>query len=213
MTNDYTSSTDAFADISEGTFSSSDYPVMSNFVTVASRMIDNELGRWPGFFYPAASSTDPVSLYYDGTGDYCQPIDEFVSISQVAVAEQGGLSSTDYTNWTLNTDYIVKPHNYSALGRPINELEIVDFNGTKASWYRHQKSVKVAGVPGYSASPPDVIVQAAKIQAVRWFMRAKQGWQDTGANSEVGQLSYKGVTELDSDVKAMLWPLKLELMP
>jgi hypothetical protein len=44
-------------------------------------------------------------------------------------------------------------------------------------------------------------------------MRAKQGWQDTGANSDMGQQNYKGMAELDSDVRAMLWALKLELMP
>jgi hypothetical protein len=210
MAQDYTSSTDAFADISEGTYSSSDYPVMGNMVTVASRLIDAEFGRWAGFFYP---TTDSVSFYYDGSDAECQEIDEFVSISAVAVAEQGGLSSSDYTSWTLNTDYIVKPHNYAAMSKPINELQIVDFNGVKAGFYGGQKSVMVTGIPGYSLTPPDLIVQATKTQAVRWFLRAKQGWQDTGANSEFGQQQYKGMAELDSDVRAMLWALKLELMP
>jgi len=187
-----------------------EYPVMENFVTVASRMIDNELGRWAGFFYP---TTDTQIFYYDGSGSYCQDIDEFASITTVSVAEQGGLSSTDYTDWTINTDYITKPYNASGKNKPINALEIVDFGGTKAAFYSGQKSVKIVGVPGYSVTPPDVIVQAAKIQSSRWFFRAKQGWQDTGANSEMGQQTYKGVIELDSDVKAMLWSLKLELMP
>ena len=207
---DYTSSSDAFADISEGTYSSSDYPAMAGFVTVASRLIDADFGRRAGFFYP---TTDSVSFYYDGSNAKCQTIDEFVSISAVAVAEQGGLSSTDYTAWTLNTDYIVKPYNYAAMGKPINALEIVFFNGVKAAFYGWQKSVLVTGIPGYSLTPPDLIVQATKTQSIRWFLRAKQGWQDTGANSEFGKQQYKGMAELDSDVRAMLWALKLELMP
>ena len=42
-------------------------------------------------------------------------------------------------------------------------------------------------------------------------MRAKQGWNDTGATVELGGMTFKGQTQLDPDVKAMLYPLKLEL--
>ncbi len=58
MANDYTSSTDAFQDISEGNYAAADFPQMGNFVTAASRLIDREIGRWDGFFYP---TTDAVT--------------------------------------------------------------------------------------------------------------------------------------------------------
>src|SRR3970040_155133 len=106
MANDYTTSTDAFADIPEGNYSSSDFPSMASFVTAASRLIDREVGRWDGFFYP---TTDSVDWYYEGAGDMEQEIDEFVSISAVAVSEEGSISSSDYTSWTVNTDYVTKP--------------------------------------------------------------------------------------------------------
>jgi hypothetical protein len=208
VANDYSTSTDAFSDISEGNYSSSDYPQMAAFVTVASRMIDAELGRWAGFFYP---TTDAADFYYDGSGECNQPIDEFVSVSAVAVAEQGGFASTDYTAWTLNTDYITAPYNASAKGKPITCLELVTYNGTKGAWYSGQKAIKVTGIPGYSATPPELIATACRVQAVRWFMRAKQGWQDIGGNENIGEKRYKGATELDGDVKAMLYPFKLEL--
>lgn len=201
---DYTTSTDAFADISEGSYSSSDYPVMANLVTVASRMIDREMGKWDGFFYP---STDDVTRYYDGSGGTEQPIDEFVSITSVSVSEQGKLESTDYTAWTLNTDYITEPYNST----PIYKLTVAADPGTKAVWYRYQKSVRVVGIAGYSATPPDLVAQACKIQAVKWFMRAKGGYQDVQGNDDTGKRYYKGTTELDPDVKAMLWGYKLEL--
>ncbi len=204
MSNDYTTSTDAFADISEGSYSTSDYPVMANFVTVASRLIDAEVGRQPGFFYP---TTDTQTLYYDGTNLDEQRIDEFVSIAQVSVAEQGGLSSTDYTDWTLNTHYLTRPYNAVALGKPINCLELVLFNGTKSAWYGFQKSVKVQGIPGYFATPPDIVIQAAKMQAVQWFMRAKQGYQTQGSNENKQGLSYT----LDDNIKRLIWSLVLEL--
>lgn len=200
---DYTTSTDAFADISEGSYSSSDYPVMANFVTVASRMIDREVGRWDGFFYP---SSDDVTRYYDGSGCEHQYIDEFVSITSVSVSEQGGLASTDYTLWG-SSDYITEPYNTT----PIYKLTVDIHNGSKSAFDGYRKAVKVVGIAGYSTTPPDLIAQACKIQAVRWFMRAKGGYQDVSGNDETGKRYYKGTTELDPDVRAMLWGFKLEL--
>lgn len=208
MANDYTTSTNAFADISEGNYTSSDYPAMAGFVTAASRLIDNEMGRWDGFFYP---TTDTKTFYYDGSGHEYQDIDEFVSISSVSVAEQGGLASSDYIAWTENTDYIVYPYNTTNKGRPITELQIIQFNGTKANWYRFQRSVQVQGIAGYSLTTPDTIAMATRMQAVRFFMRAKQGYQDSGADVSIGGMTFKGKLELDPDVKALLWPYKLEL--
>jgi hypothetical protein len=208
MANDYTSSTDCFNDlgVGEAGYTSTDYPAMSGFVTTASRLIDREFGRWDGFFYP---TTDSVDWYYDGSGDLELEIDEFVSISALAVSEEGSLASTDYTSWTLNTDYITKPYNASGKGRPINRLAVVEFNGTKPLWYGYQKAVKVTGIPGYSSTTPSIIEYATRIQATRWFMKAKQGWQDVGGNENIGEKHY--VTELDPDVRRLLKPLMLEL--
>jgi hypothetical protein len=208
VANDYTTSTDTFADIPEGSFSSTDFPNMAGFVTTASRLIDLEFGRWEGFFYP---TTDDKTYYYDGSDETEQPIDEFVSITTVSVSERGGLASTDYTDWTLNTDYITRPSNAANKGKPINLLEIKWHNGTKGGWYGGQRSVKVVGVPGYSATPPDVIEHATRMQATRWFMRAKQGYQDTGATAEIGGLTFSRKLELDPDIKQLLHGLKLEL--
>lgn len=208
MANDYTTSTDTFNDlgVGEASYTSTDYPAMAGFVTTASRLIDREFGRWDGFFYP---TTDEATYYYDGSGDRELEIDEFVSISAVAVSEQGSLTSTDYTSWTLNTDYITKPYNASSKGRPINRLAVVEFNGTKPLWYAYQKAVRVTGIPGYSSTTPSVIEYATRIQAARWFMKAKQGWQDVGGNEAIGERHY--VTELDPDVRRLLKPLMLEL--
>lgn len=206
MTNNYTTSTAAFATMPEGNYVSAEYPIMDDLIATASRFIDMEVGRDAGFFYP---TTDEVTRYYDGSGYDEQDIDEFVSITSVSVSEEGGTSSTDYTAWAA-TDYFVHPYNYSTLGKPITKL-IIDENGDKAAWYRYRKSVKVVGVAGYASSTPSIIATACKIQAVRWFMRAKGGWQDVSGNSDFGQLRYKGATELDGDIKLMLHNYKLEL--
>lgn len=208
MANDYTTSTDAFADISEGGYASTDYPQMASFVTAASRLIDREVGRWDGFFYP---TTDAADWYYDGSGELEQEIDEFVSISAVAVSEQGSLSSSDYTSWTLNTDYITQPYNATGKGRPINKLVLIEDNNTKGAWFSYQKNVKVTGVPGYSATAPDLIKQACKTQAVIWFMQAKQAWQGGGGNEDTGSQNYPDISALSPIVKSMLKPIILEL--
>lgn len=209
MANDYTTSTDAFQDISEGNYTSSDYPQMATFISAVSRLIDAEVGQWPGFFYP---TTDSVTWYYDGSGEDVLHIDPFVSVSSVSVSETGSLTSSDYTAWG-STEYMTWPYNASGKGKPITELRVDNYNGTKANWYEYPKSVSVTGVAGYSTTTPDLVKQACKMQAVRFFMRAKQGYQDTGATAEIGGITFKGKLELDPDVKALLWPLKLELTP
>lgn len=206
MANNYTTSTDALADISEGNYSTSDYTEMEGFVAAASRLIDAEVGRWEGFFYP---TTDDKTFYYDGSGETEQEIDEFATITSVSVSEQGGTASTDYTAWT-STDYFVSPYNYASIAKPITKL-VVDFNGSKPGWYRYRKSVQVVGVPGYSTATPSAIALACRIQAVRWFMRAKGGYQDVTGTDETGRLFYKGQVKLDGDVKALLHPFILEL--
>jgi len=207
MANDYTSSTDAFADMSEGNYSSSDYPQMSSFVSAASRMIDAELGVWAGFFYP---STDEVTRYYNGSGESEQIIDPFASISAVYMSEAGGIGSTDYTLLS-SSDYFFFPYNYAENGKPITKIIMDTINGSQfGSFYSFRKAVKVVGVAGYATTIDPRINQACKMQAVRWFMRAKQGYQDTGANVEVGQMMIKGTLQLDPDVRQLLYPFKLE---
>jgi hypothetical protein len=197
VANDYSTSTDAFADIVDGGYSSSDYAVMATFVTVASRLIDKRVGRWAGFFYP---TTDSATRYFDGSGETEQKIDEAVSITSLAVAETGETTSTGYTTWS-STNYLTWPYNET----PIKKL-IVDWNGDKGHWYAFRKSVQVAGVFGYSSSTPEIIAQVCRRQAVRWYMQAKQAYQNVGA-SEENKLTYD---KLDPDLEALLMPYILE---
>lgn len=212
MANNYTTSTDAWQDVPESGYSSSDfpssdYPNMDGLISAASRLIDREVGRWEGFFYP---TTDDKTYYYDGSGNDVQDIDEFASITSVSVSEEGGVESTDYTLWS-SSDYHLHPHNYANLGKPITQLVVDIHNGTKLAFFSYRKAVKVVGIPGYSTSIPDVVALACRIQSVRWFMRGKGGYQDVSGTAENGQLFYKGQVKLDGDVKALLAGLKLEL--
>jgi hypothetical protein len=205
---DYTTVSQVKADIPDSPlFDSTDNTydsVLSGMITAASRLIDKEVGGWPDYFYPSTADT---TRYFDGNGDNELYIDPLVTLTSVAVSESGGRSSTNYTAWTLDTDYYVYPYNYAQTSHPITSLVIDNDSGSKGVFNRDRKAVKVVGVFGYSSVPPDDIVQATKIQAVRWFMRAKQGYQDAGAGPAVGQMTY--VQELDPDVKILLQPYQI----
>ena len=176
-------------------------------ITAVSRLIDREVGRWENYFYPSAT---PVTRYYDGSGCSELWIDEFVSISSVAVSELGGVSPSDYIVWSAS-DYIAWPYNST----PIMRLDVDVQNGSKVYWEKYRKAVKVTGIPGYSTTPPEIIKQACIIQTTRWFMRSKNAWQETGANADVGQVTVnvggRGFigSKLDGDVITLLHPFKI----
>jgi len=60
----------------------------------------------------------------------------------------------------------------------------------------------VTGKWGGVVTPPALIEKACKITVIRRFKRAMQGFQDTGAIEELGQLRY--TKALDPDVKEIL---------
>lgn len=186
-------------DVTDETYDS----VLGNMVTAASRMIDHYVGGWDGFFYP---TTDAQTRYFDGSGEEIQYIDPMVSLTSVAVSG-GGRAVSDYTTWTNDSDFFVSPYNHASLGMPIMSLVIDNDSGSKGTWGKTRKGVKVTGVFGWSLTPPADVEQACKIQAVRWFMRAKQGYQDAGANPNLGEMFY--MKELDPDVKMILHRYKI----
>ncbi len=203
MANDYCETSDVIALMPDsGLYSSTDAAYTSaleTLITAASRLIDKEVGRWPGYFYP---TTDAETRYFDGSacGDV-QDIDELVTLTSVSVAETGGTAAADYTAWTENTDFYTWPYNASANGVPIREL-VTDYNGDKNGWYGFRKCVKVVGIFGYALTPPADIAHATKIQATRWFMRAQNAQQDSGVNPSLGAMVY--TQQLDPDVREIL---------
>ena len=178
--------------------------LLAEMITSACRLIDKEVGGWPDYF--DAGSTD-TTRYFDGSGDTEQWIDPMISLTSVSVSESGGRASSNYTSWTEDTDFYVWPYNYSGKAQPIEKLIVDNHSGAKGSFSGVPKGVKVVGKFGYSDSPPDDIVQAVKIQVMRWFMRSKQSWQDTSASERLGQMLY--TQELDPDVKRLLMPYKI----
>lgn len=192
----YCSTTDITADMPDAPLYSSTDDAYSyaigTAIVAASRLIDRYVGRWDNYFYP---STDAETRYYDGEGNKQQYIDECMSITSVAVAEDSNLST--YTSWTDGTDYLTFPYNQL----PTFEL-IIHPDGGKFRFPLYRKAIRVVGIFGGSLTPPEEVKRACKIQAMRYFMRAKQSYQDTGVSPELGQLLY--TQELDPDVKLLL---------
>jgi hypothetical protein len=191
-----------------GLFASTDYDlVLSGLISSVSRLIDREVGGEPNFFAP---TTDNVTRYYDGSGLDEQEIEPAIAITELAVSEYGYLSSSDFTVWQ-SADYLTTP--YNAL--PIRALLVDRLTGDKLRFPNYRKSIRVTGRFGYSESPPDDIKQAAMIQVIRWFMRAKQGYATNGANPEAGSITVNvnnragSSPRLDPDVAALLWPYKV----
>jgi len=203
MALDYCSTSDIKSDMPDSFLASTTDTTydtaIATFITAASRLIDKAIGREPGWF----ASTDSETRYYDGSGEVMQEIDECHTLTSVSVAEDGGTAVADYTAWVQDTDYYVQPYNYSVLEVPITRL-IADWNGDKSTWAHFRKSVMVTGQFGYSATAPDDIKMACKIQAMRWFGRAKQMYQDASASAQTGQLIY--AQSLDPDIKEILRP-------
>jgi hypothetical protein len=208
---DYCTLADIKTQIPESAYASTattDYDdSLTQLIGAASRLIDGEVGRWDNFFYP---STADETRYYDGVPGAELPIDEFVSITSVAVSQGGSVTSSDYTALAAG-DYYAMPYNHTANGKPINKLVMDYINGSGQGWYAFRKGVQVVGIPGYSATPPAKVTQACIIQVVQWLQASKQMYQEMGASIQIGGLSIKGNTELDPNVKNLLYSYKLEL--
>lgn len=169
--------------------------ILSIMATRASRLIDGLFKREPGAFYVNADTT----RYITGSGDHRLWIGELAAApTSVAVAETG---TTTYTAWAA-TDYMCWPYNALLEGAPYLRLDIDSINGSKSAWYAYPKAVKIVGKFGFAAVIPDEINQACIIQAMRWFKRGQQAYQDTGAIAELGQLKY--VQKLDPDIQTIL---------
>lgn len=179
---------------------------ISPLITTASRLIDREMGRWDNFFAGISETR-----YFDGAEGNVLRIDEFLSVSAIAVSQAGGVSAGSYTELAL-TDYYAEPANATANGKPFNRLVMDYINGAGLAWYPFRKSVKVTSVFGWSTTPPPDVNQACIIQAIRWFMRAKQMYQDTGADGAMGSMIFKG-NSLDPDIVVLLSGIKRELQP
>lgn len=178
--------------------------LLSDMAEQASRLIDGFKHVEPGAYKTsdvgaAGDAGTDETRYYFGSGVPIQMIDFATSIAEIAVEETDGT----YTVWALDSDYYTLPYNAALIGEPIRRLEIPGKTGsTKSVWTYGPKRVRVKGKFGIAANPPADVARAALIQCQRWYNRALQGWQETGAVPELAQLRF--TQQLDPDVRQLL---------
>ena len=202
MANDYCTLAEVQAAVPDsGLSSSTDYDALiTSLITRASRLIDMECKRKPGAFAVSTSTSDNETRYYTGSGGSKQWVDEMAGEpSYVGISDDGSVASSDYDT-VASTDFFLWPDNAALDLVPYRRIDLDILNGAYAVFYKFRKGVKVTAPFGYSTTTntPDTIKQAAIITASRWFKRGQQGFQDTGAIPELGQLTY--TKALDPDV-------------
>lgn len=172
--------------------------LLARLVTAASRAIDRFTRRPDGAY---AVETDTVR-YLDGDGTARLWVGELAQPpTSVAMAFGGLVGAADYVT-LATTDYRVWPGEAVDEGRPILRLDLDTLNGQYTVWEPYPRSVRVEGRFGYSVEPPAEIEHATIVQAARYFKRASQAYQDTGAVIELGQLRY--VKQLDPDLVLLI---------
>ena len=164
-------------------------------IATACRQIDDYCGR---FFYKDGTTAVPVIRYYTPTDYYILPIDDFVSINQIATDEN---FSQTYTTIFAASDAMFEPVNNPARGLPMSRLLAV---GSYVFPFNIPQSVRVTGVFGFSSVPFEVAT-AAKIQSSRLFLRNQSPFGIAG-NTDLGTVRL--AAKLDADVEALLRPLR-----
>lgn len=177
--------------------------VLDQMAEECSRLIDHYCGLEEDAFLATSSET----RYVDGNGraELWLPWPA-TSISAVAVDED---LAESYTSWTQGTDYFRWPYQDSGApsNSPITRLDVNRLStGSKSHWTLGQRTVQIAGVWGYSTSPPDLVTRACKQQVAQWYKLAMQGWSDTGGTPEMGELNYP--RKLDPALMKLIEPYR-----
>ena len=164
-------------------------------ITAASRMIDDYTER---FFYVNGSVGSPVTRYYTALDPYTINVDDITTVSEIATDD-----NFDFTYGTVftTTDFMVEPINNPIKGFPYNRLLAI---GSYIFPYQLPQAVRVKGVWGFTAVPPEVNM-ATLIQSSRLFGRRQSPFGIAGS-PEMGTVRL--YSRLDADVEVLLRPFR-----
>jgi hypothetical protein len=166
--------------------------LLGDLIEEASRLIDEEQG-WGHCHYAAGDQVASIR-YFDTVTGYEMEVDHCLQAAAAIAVDE--TETGVYVAWVLGTDYLLWPYNEEYFSR------IIVKTGASKVFTAGQQLLRVTGQWGGVTTPPAMVKKAAIITAARWFKRGMQGYQDTGAIIEVGQLTY--TKALDPDVKEML---------
>lgn len=187
--NDYCAWSDVEAVNPDITWGSTYDTVGAAIVTRASRMIDRYAGVEPGYFYVSSDTT----RWFSGSGSAWMWIGRLAAAPTTVSMAVGGVvdgpSGTGGTYTALTAaDYLIWPPNALLMGEPYQRLDIA--GSTYTAWKAGDKTIKIAGKFGWAGTLPDELKQAAIIETSKQLQRGRQGYQDTGAIVELGQMTY-----------------------
>ena len=164
-------------------------------ILTASRMIDDYTGR---FFYRDGTTGAPVTRYYTPDSWYITNLDDFVSLSQIALDDD---FDQTYTTILAASDYLIDPVNNARRGWPYNRITAID---RYIFPYAYPQSVRVQAVWGWPSVPAEISM-ATKLQASRLFIRRQSPFGIAGT-PEIGTVRL--TSRLDPDVEALIRPFR-----
>jgi hypothetical protein len=164
-------------------------------ITAASRMIDDYTER---FFYANGTSQSPVTRYYTALDAYTINVDDITTVTEIATDDNFDFS---YGTVFTTSDFMVEPINNPIKGFPYNRLLAI---GSYIFPYQLPQAVRVKGVWGFTAVPPEVNM-ATLIQSSRLFGRRQSPFGIAGS-PEMGTVRL--YSRLDADVEVLLRPFR-----
>jgi hypothetical protein len=164
-------------------------------INSTSRMIDDYTNR---FFYKDGTTQAQVVRYYTPNDMWQLYTDDFVSIS--ALATDDNFNQTWDTVWDVS-DWMIEPINNPRRGWPYNRILAI---GSYIFPANLPQSVKITGIWGWNAIPPEVNT-ACVIQASRIFNRRQSPFGIAGS-PDIGTVRL--LSRLDADVEALLRPMR-----
>jgi hypothetical protein len=158
----------------------------------ASRLVDKACGRQFGSVTATARYYTP--RWSRTLSQYVADVDDFMSITSLAVATDTALTQTFST---AVTDFLKWPVNAAADGEPWTQLRF----GPAATVLETPGSLRVTALWGWTAVP-DAIVQATLLQAARIAKRRDAPFGVAGSPDMGNELRL--LSKLDPDVALMV---------
>lgn len=193
-TNGYCTTQDVKARMGIAAVNQTKDTTLDAIITAVSRQIDNYCQRR---FWTA----NETRVYTPTRMDRCL-IDDCLAITSLKT-DVSGLRLYD-TTWTT-TDYDLLPYNAPLDFNEPYWMLVVRINSNYVFPVGIPGSVQVIGTFGYATTTPDVVREAAIIQAIRLLRRMDAPFGVVGT-PEFGQAHV--ITTLDPDVRALLSPLR-----
>ena len=160
---------------------------IAGVIEAVSRAIDTDRGR---VFYTATATR-----YYSPRWDDYLLIDDCQSVTTLQSDEDG--DGTFETTWTEDTDFFLMPFT----GPPYDQI-VLTTNGNY-TFPIFNRSVKITGVFGYSATTPPAIREACILASMRVWKR-RDVLFGTAGNAELGTIEAIAPIMRDGELSLLL---------